>query len=80
MEMTSSCTSLQVENTQFSAADEQMEYNDTHSFGNKNVKVRKHSIILDFSTVSFVDTVTLKTLKNVSALGDQKQRGMCCDQ
>lgn len=29
---------------------------------------RKHSIILDLSTVGFIDTVTLKTLKNVRAI------------
>ncbi|KAL1249673.1 hypothetical protein QQF64_020678 [Cirrhinus molitorella] len=37
----------------------------THSSSCIGVQQRTHSIILDFSPVSFIDTVTLKTLKNI---------------
>lgn len=39
---------------------------DAHSSSCNRVRERTHSIILDLSPVSFIDTVTLKTLKNVS--------------
>lgn len=42
---------------------------DTHQSEDRvwtNEVSRTHSIILDLSTTSFVDTVTVKTLKNVS--------------
>ncbi|RXN30893.1 solute carrier family 26 member 6-like protein [Labeo rohita] len=37
---------------------------DAHSSSCNRVRERTHSIILDLSPVSFIDTVTLKTLKN----------------
>ncbi|XP_036448092.1 solute carrier family 26 member 6 [Colossoma macropomum] len=53
-----------VANTHLSA-DEHVYCDDAHSFGSESLRTRTHSIILDFSTVSFIDTVTLKTLKNI---------------
>ncbi|KAL0158735.1 hypothetical protein M9458_046811, partial [Cirrhinus mrigala] len=37
---------------------------DTHSSSCNRVRECIHSIVLDLSPVSFIDTVTLKTLKN----------------
>ncbi|XP_066527028.1 solute carrier family 26 member 6 [Hoplias malabaricus] len=44
---------------------DQTELDNAYSTGNESLKSRTHFIILDFSTVSFIDTVTLKTLKNI---------------
>lgn len=41
----------------------EQDYTETHS--SSCVEEHTHSIILDFTPVSFIDTVTLKTLKNV---------------
>ncbi|KAI4896519.1 hypothetical protein NFI96_029535 [Prochilodus magdalenae] len=57
-------TQLHVANTHF-PAEEHMELNDAQSFGSENLTIRTQSIILDFSTVCFIDTVTLKTLINI---------------
>lgn len=38
---------------------------ETHYSSCDSVQEHTHSIILDFTPVSFIDTVTLKTLKNV---------------
>uniref|UniRef100_A0A673KEK0 Solute carrier family 26 member 6-like n=1 Tax=Sinocyclocheilus rhinocerous TaxID=307959 RepID=A0A673KEK0_9TELE len=46
--------------------EENRDETDTHSSSCDGVQEHTHSIILDFSPVSFIDTVTLKTLKNVS--------------
>uniref|UniRef100_A0A8C1ZFK7 Si:ch211-117c9.2 n=1 Tax=Cyprinus carpio TaxID=7962 RepID=A0A8C1ZFK7_CYPCA len=46
--------------------EEERDETDTHSSSCDGVQEHTHSIILDFSPVSFIDTVTLKTLKNVS--------------
>uniref|UniRef100_A0A8C1GDT6 Si:ch211-117c9.2 n=1 Tax=Cyprinus carpio TaxID=7962 RepID=A0A8C1GDT6_CYPCA len=46
--------------------EEEQDETDTHSSSCDGVQEHTHSIILDFSPVSFIDTVTLKTLKNVS--------------
>lgn len=46
--------------------EEERDETDTHSSSCDGAQEHTHSIILDFSPVSFIDTVTLKTLKNVS--------------
>ncbi len=46
--------------------EENQDKTDTHSSICDSVQEHTHSIILDLSPVSFIDTVTLKTLKNVS--------------
>ncbi|XP_030623646.1 solute carrier family 26 member 6 [Chanos chanos] len=46
-------------------SDEETEQSDTHSSSCESRQHRTHSIILDCSTVSFIDTVTLKTLQNI---------------
>ncbi|XP_016421947.1 solute carrier family 26 member 6 [Sinocyclocheilus rhinocerous] len=45
--------------------EENRDETDTHSSSCDGVQEHTHSIILDFSPVSFIDTVTLKTLKNI---------------
>ncbi|ROL48511.1 Solute carrier family 26 member 6 [Anabarilius grahami] len=45
--------------------EEERDKTDTHSSSCDNVQEHTHSIILDFTPVSFIDTVTLKTLKNI---------------
>ncbi|XP_067302875.1 solute carrier family 26 member 6 [Pseudorasbora parva] len=45
--------------------EEEQDKTDTHSSSCDNVQEHTHSIILDFTPVSFIDTVTLKTLKNI---------------
>uniref|UniRef100_A0A9J8B117 Solute carrier family 26 member 6, like 2 n=1 Tax=Cyprinus carpio carpio TaxID=630221 RepID=A0A9J8B117_CYPCA len=45
--------------------EEEQDETDTHSSSCDGVQEHTHSIILDFSPVSFIDTVTLKTLKNI---------------
>ncbi|XP_077070065.1 solute carrier family 26 member 6 [Siphateles boraxobius] len=45
--------------------EEERDNTQTHSSSCDNVQEHTHSIILDFTPVSFIDTVTLKTLKNI---------------
>uniref|UniRef100_A0A9J7ZRL4 Solute carrier family 26 member 6, like 2 n=1 Tax=Cyprinus carpio carpio TaxID=630221 RepID=A0A9J7ZRL4_CYPCA len=55
--------------------EEEQDETDTHSSSCDGVQEHTHSIILDFSPVSFIDTVTLKTLKNVMCVVEQLERG-----
>ncbi|XDV45579.1 hypothetical protein PO909_013658 [Leuciscus waleckii] len=45
--------------------EEEQDNSETHSSSCDNVEEHTHSVILDFTPVSFIDTVTLKTLKNI---------------
>lgn len=45
--------------------EEERDNTETNSSSCDNVQEHTHSIILDFTPVSFIDMVTLKTLKNV---------------
>uniref|UniRef100_A0A8C1GAQ3 Si:ch211-117c9.2 n=1 Tax=Cyprinus carpio TaxID=7962 RepID=A0A8C1GAQ3_CYPCA len=57
--------------------EEEQDETDTHSSSCDGVQEHTHSIILDFSPVSFIDTVTLKTLKNPSTNAAYLTLPMC---
>uniref|UniRef100_A0A673KMJ8 Solute carrier family 26 member 6-like n=1 Tax=Sinocyclocheilus rhinocerous TaxID=307959 RepID=A0A673KMJ8_9TELE len=61
-------TRKEEENPEQDSEEENRDETDTHSSSCDGVQEHTHSIILDFSPVSFIDTVTLKTLKNVTYL------------